>query len=113
MNIPIVQAQHLYTTKLIATLTDRVAPQGALTSLFKPTQSWTRDVSVQTSRVAELIATDQVRGAPGHSNVFGKSSEKLTTPAFYDEYLDVTQLDGYDQLYADPSSLIADIVFGR
>lgn len=112
-NIAIQDAQKLYTNKLVALLTDRLTPMGALASLFTPTQSWTKNITTQTERVAELIAVDQIRGTSGNSNIFGLSTEKLFTPPYYDEYFDVTQLDGYDQLYADPSALIADIVFGR
>jgi len=112
-NIAIQDAQKLYTNKLVAVLSDRVEAPMTLQSLFTPTQSWTKNITTQTERVAELIAKDVVRGTTGNSNVFGLSTEKLFTPPMYDEYFDVTQLDGYDQLYADPSALISDIVFGR
>ena len=112
-NIAIQDAQKLYTNKLVALLSDRVEAPMTLQSLFTPTQSWTKNITTQTERVAELIAKDTIRGTSGNSNIFGQSTEKLFTPPYYDEYFDVTQLDGYDQLYADPSSLISDIVFGR
>lgn len=113
MNISITEALPLYTNKLVAVMSDNLPPQGALSSLFMPTQSWTRDIKTQTERVAELIANDQTRGTSGNSNIFGLSTEKIFQPPYYDEYFDVTQLDGYDQLYADPSSLISDITLGR
>ncbi len=113
INIAVTDAQKVFTNKLIAIMSDRVPVQGALSSMFMPTQSYTKNITTQTERVAELIANDTIRGTAGNSNIFGLSTEKLFTPPYYDEYFDITQLDGYDQLYADHSSLIAEVTLGR
>jgi hypothetical protein len=112
-SINLADAQQLFTKKLTAVLSDRVEPKAFLRSHFTETESWSLEISTQTSRVAELIAKDTTRGTDGNRNIFGKSTEKLFIPPFYNEYFDITQLDGYNQLYGDPSALISDIVFDR
>lgn len=111
--INLADAQQLFTKKLTAVFSDRLEPKTLLASMFTETESWTLEIATQTERVAELIAKDTVRGTDGNRNVFGKSTEKLFIPPYYNEYFDITQLDGYNQLYGDPSALISDVVFDR
>lgn len=111
--INLADAQQLFTKKLTAVLSDRLEPKAFLRSFFTETESWTLEIATQTERVAELVAKDTVRGTDGNRNVFGKSTEKLFIPPYYNEYFDITQLDGYNQLYGDPSALISDVVFDR
>jgi len=110
--IKIVDAQQLFTKKLQAVLSDRVEPKTFLKAMFTETESWTLEVATQTERVAELIAKDTTRGTEGNRNVFGLSQENIFIPPYYDEYFDITQLDGYNQLYGDPTALISEITFG-
>jgi Phage major capsid protein E len=113
MNLSITDAQQLFTKELVAILTDRKVPKAFLRSFFIETESWTKEIATQTSRVAELISSDVVRGTEGTRNIFGLSTEKLFIPPYFKEFFDATQLDGYDQLYGDPSALVSTVAFDR
>ena len=108
-SIPASQARAQFTQACIDVFTDAIQPTSFLRSFFPSDQSFTRYVSIQVMRNYELVATDVLRNTQGNRNNFAKSTEKVFDPAYYREYIDMTEIDLYDRLFG--SSAIDSGVF--
>ena len=62
-------------------------------------ESQTKYVSIVVRRGAERIAVDVQRGTEGNRNSFTKSSEKTFLPAFFEEFLEATEMSFYDKMW--------------
>lgn len=93
------QAKQLYTKKLIRVYTDQVRPLSLLRSFFRVTETDARQVSVEVQRGTEKVAVDVLRGTNGNRNQISRSTERIVEPPLYDEFLDATSLDTYDEFF--------------
>lgn len=100
-NISTTDARNVYTKALAAVYRERPMVKGFLRSFFPSVEKGTKEISIEVQRGIERIAVDVTRGADGNRNKFNKSTEKIFVPPFYDEYLDVTELDVYDKLFGN------------
>lgn len=101
MNIPIVDARSVFTKQLIASWNEMldIVPTGFLRSFFTKKTSTTKEISVEVIRGTEKIAVDVHRGDNGNRNTISHMSERIFVPPYYNEYVDATELDGYDLLF--------------
>ena len=97
--IQLSEAKGLFTNKLQEIYREKILPTAFLRSFFEPVESQTKYVSIAVRRGAEKIAVDVQRGTEGNRNSFSKSSEKTFLPAFYEEYLEATEMDFYDKMW--------------
>lgn len=111
ISIPTTQAKELFTQKLVARFADNTKPKAFGRSFFKEVESDTKLISIEVQRENEFVAVDVVRGTEGNRNVFDKSTEKILLPPYYNEFFDMTTLDLYDALYAQPD--VSAINFGK
>lgn len=93
------EARGLFTNKLQDIYREKVLPTAFLRSFFTPVESQTKYVSIAVRRGSEKIAVDVQRGTEGNRNTFSKSSEKTFLPAFYEEFLEATEMDFYDKMW--------------
>ena len=107
-NIPITEVRGLFTKTLIQTLDIKPSPTLFLKSFFKTSTTAAKNVSVEVRRHGEPIAVDILRGTTGTMNRWDKSTEKITTPPYFDERFFVNELDGYDRIFADVQEVSAD-----
>ncbi|MCE3278035.1 MAG: hypothetical protein K0S44_226 [Bacteroidetes bacterium] len=110
-NISTTDARNLFTKKLVARYADNMKPKAFGRSFFKEVEADTKLISIEVERNAQKIAVDVTRGTEGNRNTWDKSTEKIILPPYYNEYFDMTQLDLYDALYAEPQISAAN--FGR
>ena len=104
--ISIAQAQGLYTDKLEAIYREKITPTTFLRSFFVPKVSNTKYISYAVKRSSEFKAEDVQRGTEGNRNTFGKSSLKKILPPYFEEYLEATQLDFYETMFADGNGTV-------
>jgi len=97
--ISLAQARGEFTNQLQAVYREKILPTAFLRSFFTPKESQTKYVSIAVRRGAERIAVDVQRGTEGNRNTFSKSSEKTFLPAFFEEYLEATEMDFYDKMW--------------
>lgn len=110
-SINIVDAMPLFTKKVVAMVSDWKKPTSFLRSFFTEDESYTKTISIQVQRGLDKIAVDVVRGTDGNRNTFGKTTEKIFEPPYFREWFDLTELEAYDALYANPE--VSAIVFER
>lgn len=101
-SINIIDAQALFTKKIVAIVSDFIKPKAFLRSFFMEDEAYTKEVSIMVQRGIERVAVDVTRGTEGNRNTFGKSTEKIFEPPYFREWFDATELDAYDALYANP-----------
>lgn len=111
MNISTVDAQGLYTKKLVDVFKQKATPTLFLRSFFKNVESATLEVAIEVQRGFEKVAVDVVRGTEGNRNQFSRSTEKIFVPPLYKEWFDRTTLQLYDRLYG--ATEINDAVFAQ
>lgn len=110
-NISTTDAQPLFAKRLAARYSDNLKPKAFLRSFFTEVEADSKEISIQVERDSESIAVDVLRGTEGNRNTFDRSTEKIFIPPYYNEYFDMTQIDLYDALYANPE--ISDVNFGK
>lgn len=111
MNIPAIQARHLFRDALVARYREMIRVQSFGRSFFKNVEKTTKTVSIEVRRGFEKVAADVQRGSDGNRNSFGKSTQKVYLPPYFREYFDLTELDSYDKLFG--TSDISDEVFAQ
>ena len=107
------EARGAITRALIDMYNERVRPTGFLRSFFPDVLTSAKNVSWEVRRSTEKIAKDVARGSEGNRNKISHSTEKITTPPYYREFFDATQLDLYDRMVASQrldASMTADFV---
>ena len=100
MAISPVQAQSLFTDKLIAVYKEKVSVTSFLRSFFTPIESQTKYVSIAVKRGLEKIAVDVNRFSDGTRNTFSKESLKEFLPPYFDEYFTANEHRLYDTVVA-------------
>lgn len=113
MNISSVDARALFTKEVIAVYQDILRPTSFLRSFFAVSESTTKNVSIEVERNSEPVAVDVIRGTEGNRNTFSNSTEKIITPPYYREYLELTSLDGYDRLFSVNTDSVNENVFNE
>lgn len=103
--IDLSQAKSIFTNKLQDIYKEKVLPTSFLRSFFEPKESQTKYVSIAVRRGTEKIAVDVQRGTEGNRNTFSKSSEKTYLPAFFEEFLEATEMDFYDKMWNGTGSV--------
>jgi hypothetical protein len=58
-----------------------------------------------------LIASDSARGSVGNLNVFDKSTQNIFLPPFFNELINLTELDSYDYLFVEGAT--ATVAWGK
>lgn len=99
MAIGIIEARGEFTKTLLTVWQDIVAPKDFLKSFFEVKTTTAKEVSIETMRSNEKIASDVLRGQNGNRNTVSRFTEKLFIPKFLNEYVGVTEIDGYDVLF--------------
>ena len=84
--IPATEARSRFTKAVLSTYKEMSVPTSFLKSFFKTSVKSTLNLSIEVERGFEKIASDVVRGTEGNRNSFGKSSEKIFTPPYFNEY---------------------------
>lgn len=80
----------------------------AFTSMMGRDVTDAASVGVSTRKNNKLVSSDIIRGARGTRNASSKSAIDIFIPPFYDEWYDLTQLEGYDKM---ASTLVPDETF--
>lgn len=101
MNIPVQQAQGIFTQRMIAAFKEKAKVTRFLQSFFPEIYSPTKLVEVGVMRDRELMAVDVERGTEGNRNSWSKAVVRDYLPPLYDEYFDLTELDLYDTLFGE------------
>ena len=109
--IPSTDARNLFTKQLVATFSDRVKPKTFFRSFFKEVEANTKNISIEVERDNQSVAVDVIRGTEGNRNTWDKSTEKIFTPPYYNEFFDATELDCYEELYV--SDKVSSLSFGK
>lgn len=110
-SISTIDAQGLYTKKLVEVYKQKISPTGFLRSFFRREESATLEVSIEVQRGYEKVAVDVIRGTEGNRNQFTRTTEKIFIPPLYKEYFDRTTLQLYDRLYG--ATEINDAIFAQ
>ena len=97
--IPAQQARRKFTQAQIAAYQDLTTPTGFFRSLFKVEEKTTKELSIEVRRHGRKIAVDVERGDQGNRNTVSKSTQKVIVPPLYDEFVDITEMDAYDELF--------------
>ena len=61
------------------------------------------EISIEVSRGTRTLAADVLRGSRGQRNEAGSTTLRMYTPPYFDEYLDMTELSGYDRMFGEVS----------
>lgn len=93
------EAKGLFTKMLVDVYKSKLPPTSFLRSFFPTVEAFTRYVSIEVEREAELMAVDVLRGTEGNINAFSKSKESIYEPPYYREKLSLTSMDIYDQMF--------------
>lgn len=101
--IPVQDAQALFTKTMIAVYKEKVSVTSFLRSFFTVKETMTKNVSIAVRRGYEKVAVDVSRYSDGNRNQSTKTSEKIFTPPFYDEYLTANEFELYDRVIASLS----------
>jgi hypothetical protein len=98
-DISTVDARGLFTVDLADAFSDLKEAPKYFGYYFPESVHPTKNLSIEVVRNSERIAVDVIRGTEGNLNTFAKSSEKIFTPALFDEFFNLTEQDLYDALY--------------
>ena len=98
----------LFTKYMVQTLDIKPMTTDFLKSFFKTKIAQTKEVGIEVRRHSENIAVDIQRGTGGTFNRFDTSTEKIWIPPYFEEYLILNELDGYDRVFANPQETSAD-----
>lgn len=100
VTISTVDAQALFTKKLLDVYQERPKPTQFLKSFFRDTPPTdTLELSIMVQRGSEKVAVDVLRGTDGNRNQFTKSTEKIWIPPYYREYFERTQMSAYEVMF--------------
>lgn len=100
VSIQTVDAQALFTKKLVDVYQERPKPTSFLRTFFPNTPPTdTLEVSLLVQRGTERVAVDVMRGSDGNRNSFDKSTEKLIIPPYFREYFDRTAMSSYEAMF--------------
>lgn len=98
MAIPAQQARSIFTKELVRIYDQVPAPTMFLKNFFRTSTTDAKEVSVEVFRGTEKVAVDIMRGSRGNRNAVSKSTERIYKPPYYDEPVDATSIDAYDDL---------------
>ena len=101
MAIPTQDALSVFTHAVRTKYSDFLPAPSFFTSMAKETTTAAKSVGVEVRRMLENVATDVVRGSNGVLNDVSRSTVKQYTPPFFNEYFDLTQIDGYDRMFGE------------
>lgn len=110
MNISVTDAIGLFTNEIVAKYSDQMKPKSFGRSYFTEVTTNSKLASFVSQRGLNLIATDTVRGATGNLNVFDKSTQNIVYPPYFNELINLVELDSYDMLFTQ--GVDAKIVWG-
>jgi len=71
------------------------------TSMARETTTTAKQVGVEVRRMNELVAADVQRGSSGNLNDTSLSTTRQYVPPYFNEYFDLTSIDGYDRLFGE------------
>ena len=91
----------LFTSQIVAKYTDHTKFKSFGRSLFTEVTTVSKLASVISQRGLKLISSDVERGQRGTLNVFDKSTQKNILPPYFNEMINLTELDSYDYLFVE------------
>lgn len=94
--IPVSDARNLFTKTLFDVYREKIKPLGFLKSFFPSVETTSKNVSIEVRRGKEKIAADVYRHSNGNRLKMSKSSEKIWTPPYYDQYIVCNEHELYD-----------------
>lgn len=103
MAISIQNAHNLLTKMLVATYIERPRPTTFLRSFFPSKFVKSKLMSIEVRRGTEKIAVDVSQYTNGNRNQFSRSTERLITPPFYNEWFSLNEHELYDTVVASIS----------
>lgn len=98
------------TDAVVAILKENPEPTSFLRSLFREDINETRSVSIGVRRKNEKVAVDVTNSSQGNRNTISKSSIKSFIPPLYKEYIDLTELDIYEQVANSTNVTLRDVM---
>lgn len=110
MNISVTDALGLFTNDIVAKYSDHQKPKSFGRSYFTEVTTNSKLASFVSERGLNLIATDVARGSTGNLNVFDKSTQNIVFPPYFNELINLVELDSYDMLFT--SGVNAKVVWG-
>lgn len=110
MNISVTDALGLFTNEIVAKYSDQMKPKSFGRSYFTEVTTNSKLASFVSQRGLNLIASDVVRGSTGNLNVFDKSTQNIVYPPYFNELINLVELDSYDMLFTQ--GVDAKIVWG-
>lgn len=103
----------LFTNKIVAKYADNTKFKSFGRSLFTEVATNSKLASVLSQRGYKLISTDTQRGGRGNLNVFDKSTQKNVLPPYFNEMINLTELDSYDYLFAGFNGIASEVAWGN
>jgi hypothetical protein len=110
MNISVTDALGLFTNEIVAKYSDQQKPKSFGRSYFTEVTTSSKLASFVSERGLNLIATDVARGSQGNLNVFDKSTQNIVFPPYFNELINLVELDSYDMLFTQ--GVNAKVVWG-
>lgn len=107
MAIPSTEVRGLFTKYVVEKLDIKPSPTAFLKSFFKTKTTAAKNVSIEVRRHHEPIAVDILRGTGGNLNQWGRSTEKVITPPYFEERFNLNELDGYDRIFGGQQEIEA------
>lgn len=111
-SIAVSDARALFTKQLVMRYKESVLPTNFLRSFFREEERSSLEISIEVKRTTERVAVDIFRGAEGNRNNIRRFTEKIFIPPYYREYMDLTDIRGYDLLFGQMEGTISDQTFG-
>lgn len=106
MSINTAEARSIFRLSIDQVFQDKLPPLMPFASLAKETTTSAKEVGWEVRRFLEKVAADQPRGGEGQLNNWGNSTLKLSTPPYYHEYFDITEIQHYDRLFGSSGETI-------
>lgn len=111
MDISVTDALALFTNEIVAKFSDHQKPKSFGRSMFTEVETASKLASIISERGLNAIASDVARGSRGNLNVFDKSTQNITMPPYFNEFINLVELSSYDALYVE--GVQAKIAWGR
>lgn len=107
-------AKAFFRKELTAVYAERIRPTNFFRSMFREKETTALEVSIEVQRGNEKIAVDVERGTIGNRNQSTKSTEKIFVPPYFREYIDMTSVDHYKEVWSSAAGAgVSPIVWGE
>ena len=101
MEMSVTDMLPLFTNKIVMKYSDNQKAKSFGRSLFPEEATTSKLASIMSQRGIKLTASDVERGSRGNLNVFDKFTQENILPPYFNEYINLTEMDSYDYLHSE------------